>query len=357
MPSPSSRKIVVRFNFWCDPAMEERFAREPDIELRTCDLRGSENDAWSALAEAHAYQIAAARDELPQQWFATAQLLERCPKLLCVSSTGAGYDTVDVAACTAAGVLVVNQSGGNAQSVAEQTIGMMLDVSRRISEGDRLLRRERGFTREDVMGRQMSGKVVGLVGIGHIGRIVAALARAFDMRVLAFDPYLTEEEIRRRGAESVTLDALLEQSDFVSLHCPRDASTLNMMDARAFARMKKSAVFVTTARGGIHDEEALLDALQSGHLRGAGIDVWDKEPPPLDHPLLEQENVVASYHTAGVTPEARRNMWAFAAEQIVGIFKGGRPPRLINPEVWPTYAKRFEAITGSHVQPESLSLD
>ena len=103
------------------------------------------------------------RDELPPQWFA-GRLLERCPSLLCVSSIGAGYDTVDVAACTQAGVLVVNQSGGNAQSVAEQTIGMMLDVSRRISEGDRLLRRERGFTREDVMGRQMSGKVVGLSG-------------------------------------------------------------------------------------------------------------------------------------------------------------------------------------------------
>ena len=357
MPSPSRRKLVVRFNFWCDPAMEERFAREPDIELRTCDLQGPEDDAWSSLAEAHAYQIAAARDELPQQWFATAGLLERCPSLLCVSSIGAGYDTVDVAACTQAGVLVVNQSGGNSQSVAEQTIGMMLDVSRRISEGDRLLRRERGFTREDVMGRQVSGKVLGLVGIGHIGRIVAGLARAFDMRVLAFDPYLTEEEIRRRGAESATLDALLEQSDFVSLHCPRDASTLKMMDARAFARMKQGAVFVTTARGGIHDEEALLEALRSGHLRGAGLDVWDKEPPPLDHPLLKLESVVASYHTAGVTPEARRNMWAFAAEQIVGIFKGGRPPRLINPEVWPAYAKRFEAILGSHVQPESLSLE
>ena len=204
------------------------------------------------------------------------------------------------------------------------------------------------------MGRQMSGKVVGLVGIGHIGRIVAALARAFDMRVLAFDPYLTEEEIRRRGAESVTLDALLEQSDFVSLHCPRREHPQD--DGRArFARMKKGAVFVTTARGGIHDEAALLEALRSGHLRG-GLDVWDKEPPPLDHPLLKLENVVASYHTAGVTPEARRNMWAFAAEQIVGIFKGGRPPRLINPEVWPAYARRFEAIMGSHVQSD-LSLD
>jgi D-3-phosphoglycerate dehydrogenase / 2-oxoglutarate reductase len=220
MPSSSSRKIVVRFNFWCDPAMEDRFAREPAIELRTCELRGPENDAWSELAEAHVYQISAARDELPQQWFATAELLERCPRLLCVSSTGAGYDTVDIAACTRAGVLVVNQAGANAQSVAEHTVALMLDVSRRISEGDRLLRRERGFAREDIMGHEMSGKVVGLVGIGHIGRRVAGLAGAFGMTVLAFDPYLTEEEIARRGAVSVTMSELLERSDFVSLHCP-----------------------------------------------------------------------------------------------------------------------------------------
>ena len=352
-----SRKLVVRFNLWYHPAMEERFAREPDIELRTCDLKGSEDEAWSNLAQARAYQVSAARDELPRQWFVTSELLARCPSLLCVSTTGAGYDTVDVAACSSAGVLVVNQAGGNAQSVAEHAIGLMLDVSRRITEGDRLLRRERGFSREDIMGREMSGKVVGLVGIGHIGRIVATLARAFGMTVLAFDPYLTEEEIARRGATSVPLDALLEQSDFVSVHCPRDQSTLGTMDARAFARMKKGAVFITTARGGIHDEAALLDALTSGHLMGAGLDVWDTEPPPLDHPLLRLENVVASYHTAGVTPEARRNMWALAAEQIIGIFKGGRPPRLINPEVWPSYAKRFEAITGSHVQAESDSLE
>src|ERR671913_1921121 len=122
------RKVVVRFNFHYDPAMAERLAREPDIELRTCDLAGPEERARADLAEAHAYQISPAKDELPRRWFATAELLERCPRLLCVSSTGAGYDTVDVAACTRAGVLVVNQSGGNAQSVAEQTIGMMIDV-------------------------------------------------------------------------------------------------------------------------------------------------------------------------------------------------------------------------------------
>ena len=130
-----------------------------------------------------------------------------------------------------------------------------------------------------------------------------------------------------------------------------------MMDAQAFQKMKKGAMFITTARGGIHDEAALLESLQSGHLGGAGLDVWDKEPPPLDHPLLKLKNVVATYHTAGVTHEARRNMALYAAEQLVGVLKGGRPPRLINPEAWPAYAERFEAIMGTPVQTETVDPD
>jgi D-3-phosphoglycerate dehydrogenase len=219
------------------------------------------------------------------------------------------------------------------------------------------LRSRRDFSREQIMGYEMSGKVLGIVGIGSIGTLVAKLARAFDMTVLAFDPFLTEEEIVRRGAEPATLDQLLAQSDFVSLHCPRDKGTMKMMDAAAFSRMKAGAIFITTARGGIHDEAALLEALQSGHLRGAGLDVWDKEPPPLDHPLLKLDSVVATFHTAGVTHEARRNMALFAAEQIVGILKGGRPPRLINPEAWPGYVSRFEAIMGTPVQKTSPDPD
>jgi D-3-phosphoglycerate dehydrogenase len=346
-------KRVVRFDVWYDPSMADRLAREPDIELRTCARKGADDAGWSALAQAHAYQISSAKDELPSHWFANRALLERCPNLLCVSASGAGYDTVDVAACTEAGVIVVNQAGANAQSVAEATLGFMLDVSRRISESDRRLRRERGFSREDVMGHEICGKVLGIVGIGHIGTRVAALAQAFGLSVLACDPYLTEEEIGRRGARSVSFEQLLERSDFVSLHCPRDQDTLKMMDARAFARMKPGAVFVTTARGGIHDEAALLDALRSGHLGGAGIDVWDVEPPPIEHPLLKLDNVVATFHTAGVTHEARRNTASYAAEQLVGIFKGGRPPRLINPEAWPHYAQRFEALMGARVRSGS----
>jgi len=346
----TKRKNVVRFDLPTNPAFDARLAHESDIGLTVCVRTGPEEAGWAALERAHVYHVSAAKDELPRRWFVSAELLARCPTLLCVSSAGAGYDTVDVAACTRAGVAVMNQAGGNANSVAELALGLMLALSRRIIECDRRLRQEQGFTREDVMGHEIGGKVLGIVGIGHTGSRVAALAHAFGMTVLATDPYLTEEEIGRRGAESVALDELLARSDIVTLHCPRAKDTIGMIDAAALSRMKRGALFITTARGGIHDEAAVLAALQSGQLGGAGLDVWDKEPPPLDHPLLKQANVIASFHTAGVTHEARRNMAAIAAEQIVGVLKGGRPPRLINPEVWPAYAARFEAVLGAPLQ-------
>ena len=352
-----AKKKVVRFDLWIDPVFDERLGREADIELKIGSITRPREEGWAELADAHVFHVSPAKDELPQWLFVNPELLRRCPNLLCISSGGAGYDTIDVAACTQAGVVVMNQAGGNADSVAELTLGLMLDVSRRISESDRRLRRERGFSREDVMGHELRGKVIGLVGIGHIGRRVASLARAFGMTVLATDPYLTAEEIERRGAQPVSLDEILQRSDVVSLHCPRDASTLKLMDARAFSAMRPGAVFISTARGGIHDEAALFEAIRSGHLGGAGLDVWAQEPPPLDHPLLKLQNVVATFHTAGVSHEARRNVAAISAEQIVAAMKGGRPPRLINPEAWPAYSKRFERMLGYPVQRQEPTLE
>ncbi|HZP79792.1 MAG TPA: hydroxyacid dehydrogenase [Pseudolabrys sp.] len=343
---PVNRKIVVRFNFRNDPVLVERLGREDDIELVTCDRAAPDADALPHFKAAHVYHISSAKDELGKQWFATAELLAQCPNLVCVSTSGAGFDTVDVDACTKAGVIVVNQSGANAQAVAEHTIGLMIGVSKRITESDRRMRRELIVDRDEVMGRDISGKTVGIIGIGNIGRRTARLANAFEMTALAYDPYVSKDEIARRGAQAVSLDELLARSDFVTVHCPRTKETLDMIDKRAFSKMKKGAIFITTARGGIHNEPALYDALASGHLRGAGLDVWDKEPPPLDHPLLKLANVIATYHTAGVTHEARAAMASFAAEQIVEVLRAKHPPRLINPEVWPAYSKRFEALIG-----------
>jgi D-3-phosphoglycerate dehydrogenase len=180
------------------------------------------------------------------------------------------------------------------------------------------------------------------VGIGHVGAEVARLAAAFGLRVLATDPFVDTAEIRKRGAEPVSFDELLQRSDIVSLHCPRDDTTVGMMRAAQFARMKKGSLFITTARGGIHDEQALAHALGSGHLAGAGLDVWQPEPPPLTHPLLALPNVVATYHTAGVTHEARRNIAVLGSEQVARAISGEKPPRLVNPEAWSAFRARFE---------------
>jgi D-3-phosphoglycerate dehydrogenase len=353
----ATQKRVVRFDLWIDPVFDQRLRSEPGMDLRVGAVAGQPEKGWELLSDAHVFHVSPAKDELPRWLFVDKELLAKCPNLLCISSGGAGYDTTDVAACTQAGIAVMNQAGGNADSVAEATLGLMIDVSRRISESDRRLRRERGFSREDVMGHELRGKTVGLVGIGHIGRRVARLARAFGMNVLATDPYLTSEEIQRRDAQPAQLPDVLRNSDIVSLHCPRDKSTRKLMDARAFTAMKEGAVFISTARGGIHDEAALADALRSRHLSGAGLDVWEQEPPPLDHPLLGMDNVVAMFHTAGVSHEARRNVAAISAEQIVAAMKGGRPERLINPEVWPAYAARFERILGFPVQHQQDTLE
>jgi D-3-phosphoglycerate dehydrogenase len=340
------KKRLVRSDLWINPVFDERLAQAQDIDFQIFPVRGDRDLALKLLSQAHVYQVSAAKDELPQEWFVSAGLIAQCPQLLCVSSTGAGYDTVDVAACTAAGIAVVNQAGGNADSVAEHTLALMLSVSRRMVESDRRMRREQGFTREDVMGHEIRGKTVGLVGMGHIGTRVAKLAQAFGMQVLAVDPFLSAEDIQKRGARSVRFSELLAQSDVVSLHCPRDASTLKMMNADTFAQMKPGALFINTARGGLHDEAALTQALTSGHLAGAGLDVWDQEPPPLDHPLLAMDNVFATFHTAGVTHEARRNVAVIGAEQILQLLAGERPPRLVNPEVWGAFEKRRAALLG-----------
>ncbi len=338
---------IARLDLWLDPVFDDRMRGEADVQLDIARLAGPPEATWAILEAAHVYQISAARNEVPAQWQANAELLRRCPHLLVVSSAGAGYDTVDVEACTRSGVLVLNQAGGNANSVAEMALGLMLSVMRRIVESDTLLKAATPIDRESLMGTELNGKTLGLVGIGHCGTRVAKLAGAFGMRVLAHDPLLEPDEIRRRGAEPVDLDGLLAQSDVVSLHCPLDRHTRGLMSLERMRRMKRGAVLISTARGGIHDETALATVLQEKHLAGAGLDVWEPEPPAPDHPLLRMPNVVATYHTAGVTREARRNVARMAAEQVLDVMRGGTPPRLVNPQAWPAFRRRWaEAFPG-----------
>jgi D-3-phosphoglycerate dehydrogenase len=338
-----SRWRVVRFALVVDPKFDERLRSEPDIELTVAPFPKSPQDVVAALKDADVYHVASARNEMSKHTFVTADLLAKFPQLLAVSTYGAGYDSVDVAACTRAGVAVMSQMGANRDSVAEHTLGLILSVVHRIAEQDRRMRVEKLTRREDVMGREVKGMTLGLVGIGEVGTRVAEMAPVFGMKVIATDPFVAPEEIRRRGAEPVSLDDLIARSDIVSLHCPRDATTLGMFGAAQFAKMKRGSYFISTARGGIHDERALAESLASGHLAGAGLDVWEPEPPPLDHPLLALPNVIASFHTAGVTHEARRNVATMGSDQIVRMLRGERPARLVNPEVWEAFRARWSA--------------
>lgn len=342
-----NNKRVFYVNYLAHPIYEEIIKARPDVRLDRLENDSPDSVSAPILAQAHAYQIGAARDELAPHFHAHADLLKRAPNLLIVSSNGAGFDPVDVDACTAAGVIVLNQSGGNANSVAEHAVGMLLTLSKRIIEADRALRRDANVNRNALMGNEARGKTIGIVGIGNVGRRIAELCKGLlHMKVIAYDPYLSAEEIAARGAEKVELDDLMRRSDFVSISCPLNKDNRGMIGARQFALMQPHAFFITTARGFIHDERALYDALRDKKIAGAGLDVWDKEPPPPEHPLLQFDNVLASPHTAGVTHEARQNMGRIAAEQILDALDGKRPPRLINPEVWPAYVKRFEKTFG-----------
>ncbi|MBO4221428.1 hydroxyacid dehydrogenase [Bradyrhizobium neotropicale] len=319
----------------------------PDVRLDRLENESPDEVAAPILEAAHAYQIGAARDELARHFHVDQDLLRRTPNLLIVSSNGAGFDPVDVDACTAVGVLVVNQSGGNANSVAEHALGMLLTLSKRIIESDRVLRRQRAVNRNALIGNEAQGKTIGIIGLGNVGRRIAELCRGLlHMKVIAYDPYLTAEEMGKRGGEKVELDELLRRADYVSISCPLTKESRGMIGGREFALMQPHAFFITTARGFIHNEEALEDALRNKRIAGAGLDVWAKEPPPPEHPLLQFDNVLASPHTAGVTVEARENMGRIAAEQVLDALDGRRPPRIINPEVWPVYARRFERAFG-----------
>lgn len=196
------------------------------------------------------------------------------------------------------------------------------------------------------MGREIRGLTIGIVGVGNIGRRMAKLAHAFGMRVLGYDPLVHEAELRERGVEPVDLNTLVSLSDVISVHCPLNEETRLMFDEKRFAQMKAGSTFISTARGGIHDEMALARALSSGHLRAAGLDVWAVEPPSDSHPLLRMENVVATYHTAGVTHEARHNAARMGAEQLIEVLAGKRPPRLANPQAWPQFAERYKSLFG-----------
>ncbi|MDX6748762.1 NAD(P)-dependent oxidoreductase [Geminicoccaceae bacterium 1502E] len=343
----TSRRLRVGFVGWpAHPVFLEAAGADPALEVVRMPLDADPAEVLAFLQGCDGYYTMAARDDLPAAYHLGEELLAKLPNLLLAVSYGAGFDTVDVPACTRAGVGVVAQVGGNANGVAEHALGMMLTLFKRIPQAQAALRAGTLASREDFLGRELAGRTVGLIGLGHVGMRVARLLGAFGCPVLAFDPLLDEATCAGRGARKVDLPTLLAQSDVVSLHCPLNATTRGMIGAEAFAMMRPGALFVTTARGWIHDEAALLAALDSGHLAGAGLDVWEREPPRAGYALLDHPCVIASPHTAGVTEESRSRVARMAAEAFSALAAGEVPPRLVDPSVAETLMRRRAEILG-----------
>ena len=339
------------FNRWQHRVAQEILEESEAFDIRFLKTDMPESETWPAIETALGYQIGSARDELPEQYHVSAEMLRKAPKLMAVCTHGAGYDTVDMEACTEAGVIVCNQAGQNREAVAEHALGMMLSLGKKIFEADRRMRSDRDWDRNQFMGQDIMGKTVGIVGLGHIGSRMAELCgQLFQMRVLAYDPYLSPAEFAERGAKSVSLDELLREADYVTVHTPRTDETRNMFGAREFGLMKESAYFVITARGGIVDEAALADALRGGGIAAAGIDVFAFEPPPLDDPLVGLDNVILTPHTAGVTVDARISCARGAADQWLALADGRRPDRIVNPDAWPVFASRYAELVGKSIE-------
>ena len=222
---------------------------------------------------------------------------------------------------------------------------MILNLFKRIGESDHALRRGWDEPRTNLMGRDLLNKTVGIIGLGNTGSRVAEICKlAFNCEILAHDPYIKDSLFDTKYASKTELSDLLMKSDVISVHVPLNKETRNMINKDWFKKMKKGSYFVTTARGSIHNEDDLYECLKEGHLAGAGLDVWDYEPPSSTHKLLKLENVIASPHTAGVTEDSRNKMSAFVATQLLDIFDGKDPARPVNPEIIDIFNNKFKKI-------------
>ena len=262
--------------------------------------------------------------------------MESAPAMQVVARIGVGFDAVEVPALTARRVPLMVAGTANSVSVAEQAFHLMITLAKKVRHMDSLVRDGKWHERHQSPPMELSGKTVLIIGFGRIGTRSANRCIGFDMNVLIFDPYVDAAKITAAGCEPVAdLDAALPRADFVSIHCPKSPATINLINADRLAKMKKGAFLVNTARGGIINEPALYDALVSGQIAGAGLDVFYMEPTPLDNKLLSLSNVIASPHMAGVTVEAIQAMAAATARNILSVLDGA-PNRdnTINPEVY-----------------------
>ncbi len=283
---------------------------------------------------------------------ADAATLDAATSLVVAASGGSGVDFIDIAAATARGVLVVNAAGAQNVSVAEHAIGLLLALVKRIAVSDRLLRQGEFPDRSRYRGdgwplgfpREISGRTLGVLGYGAIGREMARMcSTAFSMPVVAYDPFVDPATATGPAEMVGTLDELLARAEVLSMHLPLSDETRGIIRAAELARLPEGAYLLNMSRGGTVDEPALIDALRSGPLAGAGLDVFTEEPLAIDSPLRSLDNVVLTPHIGGWTAEALPRLAQTTAREILMVLRGERPTRLVNPEAWPAFVARRDA--------------
>lgn len=258
-----------------------------------------------------------------------AELLNALRTLKLVVRGGVGVDNIDIPAATKSGIAVANTPGANTVATAELTFAMLLALARNVIPAHQsMLRGE--WQREPFRGVELSGKTLGVLGFGRIGREVALRAKAFGMQVLAHDPYLSAEVFREYGAQQSTFDAVVQNADYLTVHLPLDETTRHILDEKTFSQMKKWVRIVNCARGGLLDENAALRALKSDHIAGLALDVYESEPLPPDHPLTGHPCVVHVPHLGASTAEAQAKVADEVAEVIVDFFVNQKYPNVLN---------------------------
>jgi D-3-phosphoglycerate dehydrogenase len=314
---PSTRPVVLIAEVLSPPAVA---MLAEDFDVRRCD--GTDREALlAAVADAEALVVRSATR-------VDSEVLAAAPRLRVVARAGVGLDNVDVRTATRSGVMVVNAPSANVVSAAELSIGLMIAAARHVGAAHDTLRRGQ-WERSRFTGVELFGKTVGIVGLGRVGALVAQRLAAFGMRVLAHDPYVQAGRAAQMGVRMVSLDELVQESDFLSVHLPRTPETVGLIAAEQLARAKPGLVLVNAARGGIVDEEALYDALKTRRIAAAGLDVFAVEPA-TDSPLLQLDNVVATPHLGASTVEAQEKAGLAVARSVRLALRGELVPDAVN---------------------------
>ncbi len=292
---------------------------------------GFEADFKTGLKPAELLEIIAGYDGLivRSETKVTAEVLGRAERLRAVVRAGAGVDNIDVEAATRRGVLVMNCPAGNTVAAAEHTIALMLSLARNVPQANAALKAGR-WERTKFVGAEVTDKVLGVIGLGKIGREVARRAVGLGMQVVGFDPFLTEEAAKSLKLETLPLDQVIARSDFLTVHVPLTAETRALIGRDALERAKPGVRILNVARGGIVDEAALADAIRSGKVAGAALDVFEQEPPPADHPLLGLERVIVTPHLGASTKEAQEAVGTQSAQQLVAYLRDGAVANAVN---------------------------